>query len=140
MIWNQLKRLRNSFIAYGNAKIIEAVKNGHAKKVRFLLTLGVNPNVKESSGVTLLMLACAKSHLEIISLLLDHKASLYEKDNDGWTACKWAYFKNDHDVIALLKHYTKLHPFYNEGDSKINVLGDALLVINAIKCDALYQR
>lgn len=133
MIWNQLKILRNSFIVYGDAKILEAVKNGHTKKVRFLLTLGINPNVKESSGITLLMLACAKSHLEIISLLLQRKASLYEKDNDGWTACKWAYFKNDPDVIALLKHYTKLHPFYNTGDSKINILEDLLLMVNAIK-------
>jgi len=130
MIWNQLKMLCNSFIAYGNAKIIEAVKDNQTNKVRFLLALGVNPNAKESSGITLLMLACAKSHLEIISLLLQHKASLYEKDNDGWTACKWAYFKNEQDVIMLLKKHTKLQPFYNRGDSKMNVLGDFLLVVN----------
>lgn len=130
MISSQLKILCNSFIAYGNAKIIEAVKDNQTDKVRFLLALGANPNAKESSGITLLMLACAKSHLEIISLLLQHKASLYEKDNDGWTACKWAYFKNDHDVIMLLKKHTKLQPFYNSGDSKINVLGDLLLVVN----------
>lgn len=138
MIYNQLKTLRNAFISYGDAKIIEAVKNGHICTVKFLLMVGVNPNAKESSGITLLMLACAKSHLKIISLLLQRGASLYEKDHDGWTASKWAYFKNDRDVMKLLKQYAKLQPFYNMGDSKMNI-EDILLFINDLKSDPLHK-
>lgn len=125
-----LKKLRNAFINYSDAKIIEAVKNDRVMMVRLLLMVGVNPNAKDASGITLLMLACAKSHLEIIKLLLQHKVSIYEKDKDGWTASKWAYFKNDRDVIVLLRQYAKLQPFYSIGEPKINVFEDFLLVVN----------
>ncbi|WP_067175191.1 ankyrin repeat domain-containing protein [Sulfurospirillum sp. UCH001] len=130
MIRSPLKKLRNALINYSDAKIIEAVKNDRVIMVRLLLMVGVNPNAKDSSNITLLMLACAKSHLKIIKLLLYYKASIYEKDHDGWTASKWAYFKNDRDVIILLKQYAKLQPFYSVGEPKINVFEDFLLVVN----------
>ena len=130
MIRSPLKKLRNALINYSDAKIIEAVKNDRVIMVRLLLMVGVNPNAKDSSDITLLMLACAKSHLKIIKLLLHYKASIYEKDHDGWTASKWAYFKNDRDVIKLLKQYAKLQPFYSVGEPKINVFEDFLLVVN----------
>lgn len=130
MTRSPFKKLHNAFINDSDAKIIEAVKNDRVMMVRLLLMVGVNPNAKDPSGITLLMLACAKSHLKIIKLLLQHKASIYEKDQDGWTASKWAYFKNDRDVIMLLKQYAKLQPFYSVGDRKINVFEDFLLVVN----------
>ena len=130
MIRSPFKKLHKAFNNYSDATIIEAVKNNRCMMVRLLLMVRVNPNAKDSSGITLLMLACAKSHLKIIKLLLQHKASIYEKDHDGWTASKWAYFKNDRDVIMLLKQYATLQPFYSVGDRKINVFEDFLLVVN----------
>lgn len=130
MIRSPFKKLHKAFNNYSDAKIIEAVKNDRVIMVRLLLMVGVNPNAKDSSDITLLMLACAKSHLKIIKLLLHYKASIYEKDHDGWTASKWAYFKNDRDVIKLLKQYAKLQPFYSGREPKINVFEDFLLVVN----------
>ncbi|NBK98428.1 MAG: ankyrin repeat domain-containing protein [Erysipelotrichia bacterium] len=130
MIRSPLKKLRRALINSSDAMVLEAVKNDRVMVVRLLLMIGVNPNAKDSSGITLLMLACAKSHLKIIKLLLHYKASIYEKDQDGWTASKWAYFKNDRDVIMLLKQYATLQPFYSVGDRKINVFEDFLLVVN----------
>lgn len=130
MTRSPFKKLHKAFRNYSEAKILEAVINGRYIMVKLLLMGGVNQNVKDPSGITLLMLACAKSHLKIIKLLLHYKASIYEKDHDGWTASKWAYFKNDRDVIMLLKQYAKLQPFYSGGDRKINVFEDFLLVVN----------
>jgi len=130
MIHSPLKKLRRALINSSDAMILEAVKNDRVMVVRLLLMIGVNPNAKDSSGITLLMLACARSHLKIIKLLLHYNASIYEKDHDGWTASKWAYFKNDRDVIMLLKQYATLQPFYSVGDRKINVFEDFLLVVN----------
>ena len=130
MIRSPLKKLRRALINSSDAMVLEAVKNDRVMVVRLLLMIGVNPNAKDSSGITLLMLACARSHLKIIKLLLHYNASIYEKDHDGWTASKWAYFKNDRDVIMLLKQYATLQPFYSVGDRKINVFEDFLLVVN----------
>ena len=130
MIHSPLKKLRRALINSSDAMILEAVKNDRVMVVRLLLMIGVNPNAKDSSGITLLMLACARSHLKIIKLLLHYNASIYEKDHDGWTASKWAYFKNDRDVIKLLKQYAKLQPFYSGREPKINVFEDFLLVVN----------
>ncbi len=45
--------------------------------------------------------------------MLQHKASRYPKDNDGWTALTWEYLKNHKDSIAILEKHKNMQPCFN---------------------------
>jgi ankyrin repeat protein len=62
-----------------------AVQSGDAAKVRDLLALGVDPNVAEPSGGSLLSYAAHWGRTEIIGLLLGAGARLDAADRRGWT-------------------------------------------------------
>lgn len=64
-----------------------ACKIGSFQKASLLLKFGANPNKKNASGETPLMVASENGELEIIKLLLDQPKTLIdEQDNYGYTA------------------------------------------------------
>ena len=65
-------------------KLLDASKAGNLEKVRDLLNKGANVNTKHAdNGMTPLMNACKKGHLDVIQELLAHNAVVDIEDNFG---------------------------------------------------------
>jgi ankyrin repeat protein len=82
--------------------LMKSVKTSDAATVKRLLSAGVNPNVKDSSGVTPLMIASIRGDLEIAKLLLDAGAEVNATDDIGKTALADAIRFQEKAVIELL--------------------------------------
>lgn len=86
-----------------NSDLIWAVNSGDTDKVVQLLAEGANPNYHTGRDrMTVLMLAAYKGKAEIVNVLLENKASVNEKANNGVTALLLAAGKNNVDVVKIL--------------------------------------
>ena len=56
----------------------------------------------KSSGKTCLQVACHQGHMDMVRLLLDHKASLDIADDDGDLALHYAAFGSVHTPPSVL--------------------------------------
>lgn len=82
--------------------LIKSVKNSDAVTVKRLLSAGVNPNVKDSSGVTPLMIASIRGDQAIAVMLLDVGAEVNATDDIGDTALVNAIRFSEKAIIELL--------------------------------------
>ena len=72
------------------------VRKGDATKVNALLVnKNFDPNQRDSTSMTALMIATKNNSLALVRVLLSHKAYPYIQDNNGWTALHWACLKNE---------------------------------------------
>lgn len=69
----------------GCSLLMFAAERGYVDIVRYLLSLGANPNTK-NYGQTAIQKAAAWDELEIVQMLLDAGADPNMQDADGWTA------------------------------------------------------
>jgi ankyrin repeat protein len=79
----------------------------HAEKydlVRQLLTAGANPNL-HAKGESPLMEATTARNIRMVGMLLDHKADVNWKDDEGATPLTVANYNGDMDIARLLKHH-----------------------------------
>jgi|GEM_PF-2365874 len=95
------------------AMLYGAAFGGDASKVRYLLEKGVNVNARArpsmkgeiSSGVTALITASVRGHLDTVQVLLEHGADVNAQDNTGSTALILAACYGHADIVrALLDH------------------------------------
>ena len=56
-----------------------------------------------SGGETALMLAARSGHVEVVRLLLDHRANPNRKSNASWTSLAYARFGQSEATVRLLK-------------------------------------
>ena len=60
----------------------------------------------DKDGQTPLMFACQRGSVDVARVLLEHRANVSCRDNEGRTALHWASFKVDMpEMIALLTNY-----------------------------------
>ncbi len=88
----------------GNTPLVEAI-NHRCKEIPIqLIKLGANVNTKNSIGLTPLHLAVNpwNNNLELVQLLLDNKADVNARDNEGRTSLSIA---EDEDIRSLLRKY-----------------------------------
>ena len=103
--------------------LFNAIENFDENKVREILKRGQNPNIKGFAGITPLHLAVdvaiqdaicqfdltkiiTKPKIEIIKLLLEYGAKIYEKDERGSTALDWANEMNFEEAIELMNNFS----------------------------------
>ena len=84
------KKLEELGLQNTEAVFMENVKNGKADVVELFLDAGTDPNVKDATTWTALMLATEKGHITVIQALIDAGADLEAKDREGNTALTWA--------------------------------------------------
>lgn len=87
---------------YSEAAFIESVKNGNAQIVTQFLAAGMNPNLKDPYGSTVLMLAAEKGLTPIVIALLDGGADKEVKDTAGNTALAWAAGEGHAETVKAL--------------------------------------
>ncbi len=74
----------------------EAARNGDAEFLKTWLERGLPPNLQNTRGDTLLMLAAYHSHTEAVRTLLDHGADPDILNDQGQTPLMGAAFRGDH--------------------------------------------
>ncbi|PJJ10780.1 ankyrin repeat protein [Flavobacterium sp. 1] len=79
-----------------------AISKGDVNIVKKFIEYGADVN-EVSNGMTPLMVASRYNQTEIIKLLLAKGAIRYAKDENGFTALKYAELSNANEAIALLK-------------------------------------
>jgi ankyrin repeat protein len=69
---------------------------------------------KNSSGNTLLQMACCWGHVDTVKMLLRRGANIQVKNYDGWTALHQASFEGHTDIAKLLVEHGAHIPSKNE--------------------------
>ena len=82
--------------------LFTALRNGHPEVVEFLLEHGIDPNIQNNNGDTLLQLAAANNYLRLVKLLLEHGADPNIQNNYGRTPLHVAAFNGRREVVKLL--------------------------------------
>jgi uncharacterized protein len=107
-----------------------AAHYGHIQTVQVLLEYGADLNVLSHSAVpyipsnTALHAAIAgKRNIEVIQLLLNHKASPAILDSNGHTSLHVAAFHDDNEMIIrlLLEHGAPIHTKSTDGKTALSI-------------------
>lgn len=87
--------------------IYEAIWAENIEAINILMEFHPNLELVEGyDGATPLMAACSKGRLDIIEILLLHRANINKKDNDGKDVYYYADLSNNPDEVkALLKKF-----------------------------------
>lgn len=83
-----------------------AISKGEVDIVKKFVEYGADVNEK-SNGMTPLMLAARYNNVEILEFLLSKGASLKTKNENGFTALKFAEMSNAKEAAAFLKEAEK---------------------------------
>lgn len=83
-------------------QLVREAAQGHTQAVSHLLAKHPDKVDGRSSGKTCLQVACHQGHMDIVRLLLNHKASLDIADDDGDLALHYAAFGNQPEIMELL--------------------------------------
>ena len=92
-------------------EIHNAVKAADVMKVKQLLAEAPGlVNEKDWLGDTPLHVAAQTDNIEMVGLLLDHKADINARADAGWTALHWAVYLCDKEMTALLlRHHADVN-------------------------------
>jgi ankyrin repeat protein len=85
-----------------SAPLHVAVSKGDLEVVRKFIAYGANVN-EQAEDMTPLMIAARYNKVEIIKVLLENGARPGDKNEQGFTALKYAQLSNAADAIAILK-------------------------------------
>ena len=79
-----------------------AVEGNSVSDAEALLARGANPNARGADGKTVLILAAAQGHEDMVGLLARHRAALDRSDKFGNTALYYAAAGNHSGVVEIL--------------------------------------
>jgi outer membrane protein assembly factor BamB len=86
-----------------NEELLEAARKGDAKAVEALLAKGADVNAKSAYGATALSFAADKGHLDVVRVLIKHKADLNVNDTFyNATPMTWALMRGHAGVVKAL--------------------------------------
>lgn len=89
-------------ISDGHTALLTATKRRDAGWIRYLLTLGANPNIADKAGVTPLMLASQLGFVDGIALLASKGAKVDAPNEAGETPLILAVHRHDTAMIRIL--------------------------------------
>jgi ankyrin repeat protein len=89
-------------ISDGHTALHTAVKRRDSGWVRYLLSLGANPNLTDRKGVTPLMLASQLGFVDAIQMLAQKGAKVDDSNDAGETPLMLAVHKRDIPTIRIL--------------------------------------
>ncbi|NER81566.1 MAG: ankyrin repeat domain-containing protein [Leptolyngbya sp. SIO1D8] len=91
-----------NLVYHTNTALTYAARDGFTEIARALIEAGADVNWIDGEGVTPLILAAFKGHLEIAELLLAHEADTTVRDQWDRTALDYALRRGEEDAIAQL--------------------------------------
>jgi ankyrin repeat protein len=99
----------------------EAAKINYVELISFLLEKGLNPNITDENGTTLLHIASYYKSFEVLTVLINAKADLNIKDKMGYTPISYS---NDQRIARLL--------IQHDADLSITLHGKQTILHHAI--------
>ncbi|XP_069806447.1 ankyrin repeat and SOCS box protein 2 isoform X1 [Dendropsophus ebraccatus] len=75
---------------------------GHLGCIQFLLQSGAEPDIVNKARETPLYKACERKNNEAVKMLVEYRADVNHRCNQGWTALHEAVARNALDIIDLL--------------------------------------
>nr|GMC81353.1 potassium channel AKT2/3-like [Ipomoea batatas] len=96
--------------------LFTVVATGNATFLNELLKAGMDPNIGDSKGKTLLHFAASKGHEECVMVLLKHGCNIHLKDMEGNTALWDAIAAKEHSIFSILYHWASISDPYVAGD------------------------
>ena len=84
------------------APMVSAAAKNELQKVKDYLKGGMDPNQASIHGVTPLMVAARKGHLEMVQLLIKNEVFVDLRDQDGATALQYAVLGKQADTVKAL--------------------------------------
>ena len=84
------------------AEFMDRVKQGDSAAVKSLPESGMNPDLRDKTGLTALMAAAGNGQTETVQTLLDRGADVNAKGKNGETALKLARDQGHAEIIQLL--------------------------------------
>jgi hypothetical protein len=103
---NQAKFNEIQELLRDNARLFAAVLADpeYREKARIALENGIDPNLKDETGSSLLVLLCmtGKAPVESVQILLDQRADIDSRNFENATALMWATRLKQKEVIRLL--------------------------------------
>lgn len=102
----QNRKLTNNVFADGNNMIIEAANNSSYNIMRYLLMKHPEAmNHQNDFGLTALHVACIKSDLKMVKILLTMGAAFNLEDKDQMYPVDYAIMNSDFKIIDLFENY-----------------------------------
>jgi len=101
-VLEQLRRAGADLREHGDAPLRQAAFSGRADAVRYLLSLGADPNAADENGVRPLGRAAARGGIETTRVLLEAGAN---PNLDSWTPLMGAAMSGDTVLMALLLEF-----------------------------------
>ncbi|XP_044533631.1 ankyrin repeat domain-containing protein 16 isoform X1 [Gracilinanus agilis] len=80
----------------------EAASQGHGDCVLYLLKRGASVDCLKKGDWTPLMMACTRKNLEVIQVLVEHRANPLLKNKDGWNSFHIASREGDPEILHYL--------------------------------------
>lgn len=127
-------RQKLEILQAANSAIGPAASQGDQRLVERLLAQGANVDIRTRNG-TPLMMASAHGHCDVVSLLIEHGASLSLTDSKGETALHKACGGDHADVVrTLIRAGADLFLPNTDGDAPLNVsiLNDSSKVVDVL--------
>ncbi len=83
----------------------ESARYGDTEALESMIDAGINPDLKDAKGSSLLMLASYNGNLDTSRMLLKRGAKVDLKNDRGQTPLGGAAFKGDPEIVQLLIEY-----------------------------------
>jgi hypothetical protein len=85
--------------------LFSAARNGHYVTVKYLLTLGLNPDERDitQNNDTALIQAAFGGYIDVVKLLIEYGADINATDKHGQSVLRKAYWSNNDALIAYLE-------------------------------------
>jgi ankyrin repeat protein len=134
----------NFLSSKGHTALLLAAALGNLPIVQELLKAGAEVDIPDKDGDTPLLIACQgdkKSHLEIAKLLIEKKADVNFRNNNGVTCLHRATFNNNVDMLNILlahganvnaKNVIKQYPLHLAAEKGFTEIAELLI---QGKCD-----
>lgn len=88
--------------AIDGADMIAEAGKGNLEAVKLFLTVGIDPDLQDTSGQSAIFTASENGHIDIVTALLDAGASMQMKDDLGRTPLVFAVQRDQSEVARLL--------------------------------------
>lgn len=102
--------------------IFEAISKNKIKRIKELLSSGIDVNTKNEYENTFLHIACLNNNIEIVKLLLTHpKIDVNSKNKDGQTPLYVACYDNNVEIVKLLLTHPKIDVNIQDRDTPLYI-------------------
>jgi len=112
------RRMSDEELEAGKKELLWAVECGEKEKIKELLILGIDINIKNKYGKTPLHLAISKRNIYTAKLLIDNGADINAKDNLGKTPFHHAY--NEESICLLVNTGADINAKDNNGYTRLD--------------------